>query len=144
MDTFANILIFIWFLFVVIEFFRYIRNPFTFVITILIDAGILFLLFILVKFCYIVYNYHAWLSEYFNYSDGMIIEFKEDTELEVIHSYDEENDNIGESNLEVFKAGVPVEADITSTSESGLFVDLQFGDGSIATSVQKESFTIKP
>jgi len=69
-----------------------------------------------------------------------MIKFKEDTELNVVTGFDEETDNITEDGMEIFRAGEPVDAEITS--EDGEYVDLQFGDGSVANGVQCSCFEI--
>jgi hypothetical protein len=78
-----------------------------------------------------------------------MISFKQDTELNVITEFDEATDNIFTSEISVFKAGERVDADIISSElrEDGQpseFVDIQFGDGSLATGVQRASFDILP
>lgn len=73
-----------------------------------------------------------------------MIAFKDNTELEIIDSYNEATDNIDECHNETFKAGEPVDADIVDDDGSG-YVTLQFGGGGgIATTVQKECFTVLP
>ena len=68
-----------------------------------------------------------------------MIKFKEDTELTVISGYDEETDNITEECQELFKAGENVDADIYD-DDGGKYVNLQFGDGSIVLTVQRNCF----
>ncbi len=70
-----------------------------------------------------------------------MIRFNQDTELTLITDYDEENDNITGEETEVFKAGEPVDAEIIAWINGGEYVDLQFGDGSVALTVQRDCFT---
>jgi hypothetical protein len=71
-----------------------------------------------------------------------MIRFNKDTELTIVEGYDEKNDNITKESTEVFKEGEPVDATIVnSTEEKGdAYVDLQFGDGSVAFGVQRICF----
>lgn len=70
-----------------------------------------------------------------------MIVFKEDTELSIVESYDEEHDCIAEQSMEVFKAGEKVDADIVSVD--GPFCDLQFARrGGLALSVYMNSFDV--
>lgn len=62
----------------------------------------------------------------------MIIKFTEQVELEVVNTFDEETEEV-DSDTEVFKAGEEVEVDITDYKKG--YVDMQFGDGSVAFSV---------
>lgn len=73
-----------------------------------------------------------------------MIKFKADTELEVVTDFDEKTDTITGSETETFKAGEPVDADIIDDREEKgeQFVDLQFGDGSVAFGVQRSCFDI--
>jgi len=67
-----------------------------------------------------------------------MIRFRTDTTLQVVTEFDEKNDNIVDEVEEHFKAGDKAEADIFS--EDGDYVDLQFGDGSVALSVLRDCF----
>jgi hypothetical protein len=69
-----------------------------------------------------------------------MIAFKQDTQLEVVISFDEKHDTIAEQAQETFKAGEPVDAEIIS--ENGEFVDLQYGDGTVSIGVQRDSFDV--
>jgi hypothetical protein len=69
-----------------------------------------------------------------------MITFKNDTELTIITEFDEENDNIAGEETELFKAGEPVDAYIISNG--GEYVDLEFGSGGVALTVQRDCFTI--
>jgi hypothetical protein len=60
-------------------------------------------------------------------------------QIEVIESYDEENDFV-DSTLEVFSIGEILEFDIFDNS-SGVW-DIQFGNGSVAYSVNPEWFEV--
>ncbi len=73
-----------------------------------------------------------------------MITFKTDTELTIVTDYDEATDNITGETTETFKAGELVDADIINETEekTEMFVALQFGDGSVAFGVQRESFTV--
>jgi hypothetical protein len=65
----------------------------------------------------------------------MLIQFKVDTELEVVESYDEATEEVDSSN-ETFKAGS--QHDVEIVGDNGEAFDLQFGDGSVAFAVSKE------
>jgi hypothetical protein len=67
-----------------------------------------------------------------------MIKFKSDTELAIVESFEEANDIIAEQGAEVFKAGELVDAEIVG--DMGMFVDLQFPDGSLALGVQRDCF----
>jgi len=73
-----------------------------------------------------------------------MITFKSDTELEVVTNFDEATDTITGMETETFKAGEKVDAEIIDDrDEKGeLFVDLQFGDGSVAYGVQRACFDV--
>ena len=71
-----------------------------------------------------------------------MISFKQNTTLQIIEEFDEKHDEIIAQSEETFKAGQPVDADITS--EDGPFCELQFGDGSVAFAVERDSFDILP
>ena len=73
-----------------------------------------------------------------------MISFKTDTQLELVTSFDEKTDTITGEETETFKAGEPVDADIINEEETKgeTFVDLQFGDGSVALGVQRDCFDI--
>lgn len=70
-----------------------------------------------------------------------MIKFKQDTTLQVIEGYDEENDNITEESENTFKKGELIDADIYNDDKTG-YVDIQFGDGSVSTGVQKSCFEV--
>ena len=69
-----------------------------------------------------------------------MITFKENAELSVVVEFDEEADNIVEEQTEVFLAGEPVDAEIVD--EMGDYVDLQFGDGTVALGVLRSLFEV--
>lgn len=73
-----------------------------------------------------------------------MIKFKFDTQLEVVTDFDEKTDNITGVETETFKAGERVDAEIISDREEkgDVFVDLQFGEGSVAFGVQRDSFEV--
>jgi hypothetical protein len=71
-----------------------------------------------------------------------MITFKKDITLTIVDDFDEETDNITSETTETFKAGEPVDANIVSDPDSYGFVDLQFGDGSVAMGVQRSSFVL--
>jgi hypothetical protein len=71
-----------------------------------------------------------------------MIKFKQDTTLQVIEGYDEENDNITEEVEETFKDGELVDADIVSDDDDSDYVDIQFGDGSVAFRIQRDCFEV--
>lgn len=68
-----------------------------------------------------------------------MIAFNQDTTLEIVESYNEELDRV-ETCQEFFKADEKVDADIIS--EDGELVDLQFGDGAVALSVERDLFRL--
>lgn len=71
-----------------------------------------------------------------------MITFKQDTESEIVESFDEKHDTITEQSTETFKAGGLVDAEIVSCD--GKYVDLQFGGGGgLALGVQRSCFTVK-
>ena len=73
----------------------------------------------------------------------IIIKFNQDTELTVVSGFDEELDNITDETVETFKAGELINAEIMDGSDTNSeYVDLEFGDGSIALTVQRSSFEI--
>lgn len=74
------------------------------------------------------------------------ITFKEDVQLEIVESYDEETDET-ESSIEGFKAGEVYDVDILNEEENGEvgdFVNIQFGDGSCCYGVPKQYLEIEP
>ena len=76
-----------------------------------------------------------------------MIKFKQDTTLQVVEGYDEENDNITEEVEETFKEGELVDADIVSDDDDSDdddsdYVDIQFGDGSVAFHIQRDCFEV--
>ena len=70
----------------------------------------------------------------------MIVKWNSTFEIELIDSFDEEMDNIGESHCETVREGEIEEIDIIDDKED--CVDIQFGCGSMAFCVQKSSFEI--
>jgi ribosomal protein S4E len=71
-----------------------------------------------------------------------MITFNEDTELEIVESFDETHDVIIEQGTALFRAGELVDADIISESETRNYVDLEFGNGNVALTVLRSSFTV--
>jgi len=69
----------------------------------------------------------------------MKIAFKNDTTLTVVTEYDEEADNIVDEVQEFFEAGEVFEATLIPTDMKE-YVDIQFGDGSLALGVNLKSF----
>ena len=69
-----------------------------------------------------------------------MIRFREKTTLQVIEGFNEERDDITEEIENTFKQGEKVDADIYF--EDGNYADIQFADGSIATSVSKDCFEV--
>jgi len=70
-----------------------------------------------------------------------MIRFKEEITIVVVTDFDEATENINEEHEVIFKAHEPVDADIYREDETD-YVDIQFGNGSIALSVQRECFII--
>ena len=70
-----------------------------------------------------------------------MIKFKQDTSLTVIDEFDEEKDNIVGEYEQTFNEGQEVDASIYNV-DSADYVDLQFGDGSIALGVLRSSFEV--
>ena len=56
--------------------------------------------------------------------------------------FDEDMDNITDTKMEVFKGGEIIDAEIIDGNDVGETCDLQFGDGSVAYSVQRDCFII--
>jgi hypothetical protein len=72
----------------------------------------------------------------------MII-FKKTVTLTVITEFDEATDNITGEEQDTFKAGELVAADILDRGDNTeKYVDLQFGDGSMAFGVERDSFDV--
>lgn len=70
----------------------------------------------------------------------MLIRWKHDVELNVIKNFDEETETADE-NSEMFKQNTSSNIDIVE--DKGEFVDIQFGDGSMAFNVSKRMFTVE-
>lgn len=70
----------------------------------------------------------------------MLIRWKHDVELNVIKNFDEETETADE-NSEMFKQNTSSNIDIVEDKEE--FVDIQFGDGSMAFNVSKRMFTVE-
>ena len=68
------------------------------------------------------------------------IYFKEDTELEVITEYNEATDNIADSHKTVFKAGERIPDVQILESDSPEWADIQFANGDLALTIQREYF----
>lgn len=69
-----------------------------------------------------------------------MIAFKTDIQLPVVENFDEVTEKVVES-MEVFKAGELVDAEIVN-DPTDEFVDIQYGDGGVSFSVQRDSFEI--
>jgi hypothetical protein len=69
-----------------------------------------------------------------------MIRFRTETTLQVVEDYDSKHDEITEDTEETFKQGEVVDADVYS--EDDHYADIQFANGSVATSVPKDSFEI--
>ena len=69
----------------------------------------------------------------------MLIKFNTDCEIEVIHHFDEELDEITDSTVTTFHAGDEVDIDIlsrpTKPGDENDYVNVQFDDGSVAYGV---------
>jgi len=65
--------------------------------------------------------------------------FITDCEIEVWEDYDEVEDH-GEKSMEVFKAGEIADFDILTESDEGTHVDIQFGDGAVALTIDRTWF----
>lgn len=72
-----------------------------------------------------------------------MIKFKENITLTVITEFDEATDNITGEETVTFKADELVDAEVLDFDDSG-YVNLQFADGTMATSVQRTSFDVIP
>jgi hypothetical protein len=70
-----------------------------------------------------------------------MIAFKQDTEIQVVISFDEKHDKIAEQSVETFKQDELVDAEIIDTN--GDYVDLEYGDGTVSTGVLRSSFVVK-
>lgn len=71
-----------------------------------------------------------------------MITFKQQTTLSVVERFNEAKDEIEEQSEETFAAGEKVDAEIID--EDGPFVTLEFGNGGVAFSVERESFDVLP
>ena len=73
-----------------------------------------------------------------------MIKFKKDTTLAIVTDFDEATDNILGEEIETFKAGEPVDAEIIDEikEKTERFTTLQFGDGSVALGVDRKCFTV--
>ena len=71
-----------------------------------------------------------------------MIKFKEDTTLTIVEEFDELNNRIVSEIEDTFKAGELVDAEVVDFqgSNTSVYVDLQFGDGSVALCVCRLSF----
>jgi len=69
-----------------------------------------------------------------------MITFKTDTELTLVTEFDKNFDNISGEETVLFEADELVDGDIIE--EEGDYVTLQFGDGSVAFSVQRDCFNV--
>lgn len=70
-----------------------------------------------------------------------MITFKKDTSLTIVTEFDEEAGNIVAEEVDTFKAGELVDAEIIN-DDGGNYVDLQFGDGTVALTVQRDCFDV--
>ena len=69
-----------------------------------------------------------------------MIAFKQQITLTVIEEFNETHDEIVAESQETFQANERVDADIID--EDGPFVTLEFGNGGITLTVERESFNI--
>ena len=69
-----------------------------------------------------------------------MITFHSDTTLQVVEEFDEKRDEIVKQSEETFKAGEMVDAEIIDGDEDTPFVTLEFGNGNVAFTVERESF----
>ena len=69
-----------------------------------------------------------------------MITFHSDTTLQVVEEFNEKRDEIVKQSEETFKAGEVVDAEIIE--EDGPFVTLEFGNGGVAFTVERESFIV--
>ena len=67
-----------------------------------------------------------------------MITFNKDTTLQVVEEFNEKRDEIVKQSEETFKASEVVDAEIID--EDGPFVTLEFGNGNVAFTVERESF----
>jgi hypothetical protein len=72
----------------------------------------------------------------------MLIQFKKETTLQVVTEFDEPTDTIIEECEETFKEGEEVDVTLIPTDVSA-YVDMQFGDGSLALGVHRDCFIEK-
>jgi hypothetical protein len=72
-----------------------------------------------------------------------MIKFKSNTELNLVTDFDEKTDTVVDKGFETFLVGEPVDAEIFN-DDGSQFVDLQFADGSVALSVQRDWFEVIP
>lgn len=71
----------------------------------------------------------------------MKIKFNQEVSLVVVDEYDEENDNIVSETNETFGKDEIHEVELID-SDTNLYCDIQFGDGSVAHGVQRKCFQI--
>lgn len=73
-----------------------------------------------------------------------MIKFNTNVELEVIENFDEKNDRILDSSMEVFRAGQVVDADLLNEDfhKGDEYVDIQFSNGNLALGVDKTLFEV--
>jgi len=73
-----------------------------------------------------------------------MISFKIDTELEVVTDFDEKADQIVGQENDTFRAGEEVDVQIVEEYQikGDTYCDLQFGDGSVAFGVRRDTFTV--
>lgn len=69
-----------------------------------------------------------------------MIKFNQDITLECINTFDEELDEVTDSEEITFKAGELVDADVFN--DHGEVVSIQYGDGAVSYGVPKNSFEI--
>jgi len=73
-----------------------------------------------------------------------MITFHSDTTLQVVEEFNEKRDEIVKQSEETFKAGEVVDAEIIDGDEDAPFVTLEFGNGGVAFTVERDSFSILP
>ena len=70
-----------------------------------------------------------------------MIKFKQDTELAIVTKFDEDSGDTLEESNETFREGVEIDAEVICYDDDG-YVDIEFGDGSIAFTVEGDSIEV--
>lgn len=71
---------------------------------------------------------------------GCKLTFKQESEFEVVNSYDEQHDEC-DTTYEKFKAGETIEVDVVSENKTH-YLEIQFADGSVARHIPKMLFKL--